>query len=72
MSVLNIQEQLTGGESVYCINQAQMTRTRGLLETPSETGEKLRAIRDRLETDLDRNELAALAFSIVERLNGHF
>jgi len=72
MSVLNIQEQLTGGESVYCINQAQMTRTRGLIESSGETGEKLRSIRNRLEGDLDRNELAALAFSIIERLNGHF
>jgi len=72
MSVLNIQEQLTGGESVYCINQAQMTRTRGLIESSDETGEKLRSIRDRLEVDLDRNELAALAFSVIERLNGTF
>jgi hypothetical protein len=72
MSVLNIQEQLTGGESVYCINQAQMTRTRGLIESSDETGAKLRSIRDRLEDDLDRNELAALAFSVIERLNGQF
>lgn len=69
MSVLNIQEQLTGGESVYCINQAQMTRTRDLVDSDNESGEKVRQILGELEAKLSRNERAALAFAIIERLN---
>ncbi|OQX29915.1 MAG: hypothetical protein B0D92_01165 [Spirochaeta sp. LUC14_002_19_P3] len=68
MSVLNIQEQLTGGESVYCINQAQMSRTRDMLFAENSTGERLRSILDDLECRLSRNERAALAFTIIERL----
>ena len=70
MSVLNIQEQLTGGESVYCINRAQMTLTRGLMDSEGEDGERLRALLLSLEADLSRNERAALAFRLIERLNG--
>jgi len=70
MSVLNIQEQLTGGESVYCINQAQMTRTRHLMDDAGPRGDHLRSLLTRLESELDRNSRAALAFAIIERLNG--
>ena len=70
MSVLNIQEQLTGGESVYCINQAQMRRTRDLVESDGESGGRVRRILADLEKNFSRNELAALAFTIIERLNG--
>lgn len=69
MSVLNIQEQLTGGESVYCINQAQMTRTWNMVESNSESGTLVRQTIEDLETRLSRNERAAVAFSIIERLN---
>ena len=70
MSVLNIQEQLTGGESVYCINEAQMRRTRGLVEADGESGDRVRRALADLEDTLSRNERAALAFTIIERLNG--
>lgn len=70
MSVLNIQEQLTGGESVYCINQAQMTRTRNIIATDDASGERVRRAIDDIETNLSRNERAAVAFSIIENLNG--
>ena len=70
MSVLNIQEQITGGESVYCINQAQMLRTRDMVEGDGESSERLRSMLDVLESRLDRNERAALAFTLIERLNG--
>ena len=70
MSVLNIQEQLTGGESIYCINEAQITRTRSLMEGNDGTGERLREILEDLEKSLSRNELAALSFTLIERLNG--
>ena len=69
MSVLNIQEQLTGGESIYCINEAQMTRTRNLMDDSNETGRRMREILEDLEDRLNRNELAALSFRIIERLN---
>ena len=70
MSVANIQEQLTGGESVYCINRAQMGRTRGLMAAEDESGERLREVLASLEENFSRNERAALAFSLIERLNG--
>lgn len=70
MSVLNIQEQLTGGESIYCINEAQMTRTRSLMVGDDEIGRRLRSILEDLEGSLNRNELAALSFTLIERLNG--
>lgn len=70
MSVLNIQEQLTGGESVYCINEAQMRRTREMVNHKSGSAGKLSETIEMLEDRLDRNELAALAFSIIEKLNG--
>ncbi len=69
MSVMNIQEQLTGGESIYCINEAQMTRTADLMDGSNEIGIHLRAVLENLERELDRNELAALSFRIIERLN---
>ena len=70
MSVLNIQEQITGGESVYCINEAQMRRTRQMLEDDEESSERLQDMLGMLENRLTRNELAALAFTLIERLNG--
>ena len=70
MSVLNIQEQLTGGESVYCINEAQMRRTRDMVHDDSETSERLNDMLEVLENRFSRNERAALAFTIIERLNG--
>lgn len=71
MSILNIQEQLTGGESVYCINQAQMTRTKNLVASDSKSGEKVRQVLAELEANLSRNEQAALAFTLIEHLNNH-
>ena len=72
MSVLNIQEQITGGESVYCINQAQILRTRNIVASNDESGEKVRESIEEMEKNLSRNERAAVAFSIIERLNGNF
>lgn len=70
MSVLNIQEQLTGGESVYCINQAQVRRTKDMLEAQDESGTKIRQQLSEIEQKLTRNEQAALAFTLIERLKG--
>jgi hypothetical protein len=72
MSVLNIQEQITGGESIYCINESQMARTRGLMDGDDEIGVRLRGVLENLESSLNRNELAALSFTLIERLNGRY
>ena len=68
MNVLGIQEEITGGESVYCINQSQMRKTRALMDGPGEDGARLRELLASLERTLDRNERAALAFTLIERL----
>ena len=69
MSVLNIQEQLTGGESVYCINEAQMKRTQKMVLADDQSGAKIRETLASIEASMTRNERAALAFSIIEKLN---
>ena len=47
-----------------------MRRTRGLVEADGESGERVRRAIADLEDKLSRNERAALAFTIIERLNG--
>jgi hypothetical protein len=69
VSIADIQEQLTGGESVYCINEAQMRRTSSLMLSGEESGRRLRAELERIEGVLNRNERAALAFTLIQRLN---
>ena len=59
---------LTGGESVYCINEKQMERALRLLETQGADG-ALRARFDGIVSDFSRNEQAALAFLIIDHLN---
>ncbi len=71
MSVLDIQEQLTGGESVYCINQAQMRRTHSIIASDDASGKRVRRVVEEMEKTLSRNEQAAVAFSIIDRLNSH-
>ena len=70
MGVLTIQEEITGGESVYCINESQMRKTRDLVSSDSEGGRRIRDEVERLEKELSRNERAALAFTLIESLNG--
>ncbi len=59
---------LTGGESVYCINQVQLERAFQLADADPESGPRIRAALERLEQDLSRNERAALAFVLIDRL----
>ena len=59
---------LTGGESVYCINQQQLERAFDLADADAESGPKIREALDGLERDLSRNERAALAFVLIDRL----
>lgn len=69
MGVLTIQEEITGGESIYCINESQMRKTRDLVTSDTDQGRRIRDAADRLEKDLNRNERAALAFTLIESLN---
>ncbi len=59
---------LTGGESVYCINEGQLQRAYDLVMSDSLTADKINAHLKRLEEKLDRNERAALAFILIDRL----
>lgn len=59
---------LTGGESVYCINQAQLARAFELADGDGGAGPRIRAALAELEQGLSRNERAALAFVLIDRL----
>ena len=59
---------LTGGKSVYCLNQEQLERALALFQEDSPAGERIRAAVARLETDCTRNERAAIAFVLIRHL----
>ena len=59
---------ILGGDSVYCINEAQMREAKKLAEKDPESSQKLKSIIENLESDLSRNERAALAFTIIDNL----
>jgi hypothetical protein len=59
---------LTGGESVYCINEMQMRKALELAQQDPQSGPRLAARLAELEAGLDRNERAALAFLLIDRL----
>ena len=59
---------ILGGESVYCINQAQLDEAVRLSETDPESSPKLQALIEQIEHDCTRNERAALAFTLIQRL----
>ncbi len=60
--------ELLGGESVYCINQAQLKSAFRLANDDPQTAPKIQAEIAALESRLDRNERAALAFVLIDRL----
>lgn len=62
-------QDITGGKSVYCFNQKQLDGAFALYEEQSETGERLRQEVARIEQDLTRNQRAALAFVLIDRLS---
>ena len=62
-------QDITGGKSVYCFNQKQLDGAFRLFEEASETGDTLRKEVERLEQSLSRNERAALAFVLIDRLS---
>lgn len=59
---------ILGGESVYCINQAQLDESVRLTESDPDSAVKLQALIKNIEDDCSRNERAALAFTLIQRL----
>jgi len=59
---------ILGGESVYCINQDQLTKSFELAQHDPESSPKIQAAIGELESKLSRNERAALAFVLIDRL----
>ena len=59
---------LLGGESVYCINRGQLQAARELAFENPATAPMIQEEVRRLEAALSRNERAALAFVLIDRL----
>ena len=60
---------LTGGKSVFCFNESQFRQAQELAEGDDESGRRIRAEMDQLEETFSRNERAALAFMLIDRLS---
>jgi hypothetical protein len=58
---------LLGGESVYCINEAQLKEAARLMVDP-QSAPRLQQLIKTIEEQCNRNERAALAFTLIERL----
>jgi len=61
-------KSLLGGESIYCINEAQLKEATRLMEKDPESAPRLQKLVNTIEAQCSRNEQAALAFTIIERL----
>ena len=59
---------ILGGDSVYCINEAQVRDAKRLANADPESSEKIQSEIEKLESSFSRNERAALAFTIIENL----
>ena len=59
---------ITGGESVYCINESQLRDATRLAHEAPTSAPRIHGALDELERTLPRNERAALAFMLIERL----
>jgi hypothetical protein len=59
---------ILGGKSVYCINEAQLRDAQRLANDDPEAAPRIQAEIARLEADMSRNERAALAFMLIDRL----
>jgi hypothetical protein len=59
---------LSGGESVYCINQVQLKKAFELVKNSPESAAKINSLLEHVENDFTRNERAALSFILVDRL----
>lgn len=63
-----VESAFTGGDSVYCINQMQMRKAVELAEKDPASGPRIKAMIEEMEGRLSRNELAAVAFLVLDRL----
>jgi len=61
-------DEFSGGESVYCINQTQLRKAKELVYENPNSKLKLTQTLERLQSDLSRNELAALSFVLIDTL----
>jgi hypothetical protein len=59
---------ILGGESVYCINQSQLGDAKHLATEDVESAPRIQEAIKAVEAALSRNEQAALAFMLIERL----
>ena len=59
---------VTGGESVYCINQTQLEAAFRLARDNPQSAPRIEQLLSAIENDLSRNEQAALAFVLIDRL----
>ena len=59
---------ILGGKSVYCINEGQLKDAHRLAFEDDESSPKIQAAIDDLESKFSRNERAALAFTLIDRL----
>jgi hypothetical protein len=57
-----------GGESVYCINKTRLRKAYEMASKSAESGTKILSSLDLLESELSRDERAARAFIIIDRL----
>lgn len=60
--------ELLGGESVYCINESQLKNAFRLASDDPQSAPRIQAEIKALEEKLSRNERAALAFVLIDRL----
>jgi len=60
---------LTGGKSVFCFNESQFAKAQNLAAADDESGKKIQQAIATIEADMTRNERAALAFVLIDRLN---
>ncbi len=60
--------EISGGESVYCFNEGQLKKAYDMVMNDPENAKKLRSILNLLETKFSRNERAALAFVLIDRM----
>lgn len=59
---------LTGGKSVYCFNESQISSAYELAFEKADTAPRIQTELKRLEKEFSRNERAALAFVVIDRL----
>ncbi|OQW94723.1 MAG: hypothetical protein BWK77_08765 [Verrucomicrobia bacterium A1] len=66
--IFHSDDDLLGGESIYCINRSQIETASDLAYRNPETAPRIQDTLDNLETRFSRNERAAIAFLLIERL----